>query len=145
MARSLPDGATSYLEVDARDTQTLLDGARQILDLGKPVGLLMIMMLNFLEDAGETLARLVAAVPPGSYLAVVQPTRDQRTVPVARRWNQMGATQVFLRDRNEVAHWLAGLELVEPGLVEVHRWRPAPGDRDYPDGMPLLGAVARKP
>ncbi len=143
--RSPADGATSYLEADARDTQALLDGARQILDLGKPVGLLMIMTLNFLEDAGETLARLVAAVPPGSYLAVVQPARDQRTVPVARRWNQMGATQVFLRDRDEVARWLAGLELVEPGLVEVHRWRPAPGDRDYPDGMPLLAAVARKP
>jgi S-adenosyl methyltransferase len=30
-------------------------------------------------------------------------------------------------------------------IVEVHQWRPAPGDRDYPAGMPLLGAVARKP
>jgi hypothetical protein len=66
-------------------------------------------------------------------------------VTVARRWNQLGATPVFLRDRDEVARWLAGLELVEPGIVEVHRWRPAPGDRDYPEGMPLLGAVARKP
>jgi hypothetical protein len=138
-------GVISYLEADARDTQALLAGAGKTLDLGKPVGLLMIMMLNFLEDAGDTLARLVAAVPCGSYLAVVQPARDERTVTVARRWNQLGATPVFLRDRDEVARWLAGLELVEPGIVEVHRWRPAPGDRDYPEGMPLLGAVARKP
>jgi hypothetical protein len=27
----------------------------------------------------------------------------------------------------------------------VHRWRPDPGDPDYPEGMPLLGAVAKKP
>ena len=37
------------------------------------------------------------------------------------------------------------LELVPPGIVEVHKWRPEPRDLDSPDGMPLLGAVARKP
>ena len=61
------------------------------------------MMLNFVEDAADALARLVAALPSGSYLAVVQPARDERTVPVARRWNQLGAAPVFLRDRGEVA------------------------------------------
>ena len=143
--RSPAAGATSCLEVDARDTQALLDGAGRTLDLAKPVGLLMIMVLNFLEDAGDTLERLIAALPSGSYVGVVQPAKDERTEPVARRWNALGAAPVFLRDRDEVARWLAGLELVEPGIVEVHQWRPAPGDRDYPDGMPLLGAVARKP
>jgi hypothetical protein len=142
---SSAEGTTSCLEADARHTALIIEGARQTLDLDKPVGLLMTMMLNFLEDAGDALARLVAAVPSGSYLGIVQPARDKRTVPVARRWNQLGAAPVFLRDRGEVARWLAGLELVEPGLVEVHRWRPAPGDRDYPEGMPLLAAVARKP
>lgn len=143
--RSSGGGATSYVEADARDTVAVLDGARRALDMDKPVGLLVIMMLHFLEDAGDALARLVAAVPSGSYLAVVQPARDERLVTVARRWNQLGTVQAFLRDRGEVARWLAGLELVEPGIVEVHQWRPAPGDRDYPEGMPLLGAVARKP
>jgi hypothetical protein len=138
-------GATGYLEADARDAEAIFDGARRTLDLGKPVGILMIMMLNFLKDAGEVLAGLAAAAPPGSYLAVVQPAPDKRTLAVARRWNQLGATPIFLRDRGEVASWLAGLEVVEPGIVEVHQWRPAPGDPDYPEGMPLLGAVARKP
>jgi hypothetical protein len=64
---------------------------------------------------------------------------------VARRWNRLGAAPVFLRDRDEVVRWLDGLGLGEPGLVEVHQWRPAPGDRDFPEGMPLLVAVARKP
>jgi hypothetical protein len=139
------DGATSCLEADARDTAAILAGAGRTLDLAKPVGMLMAMMLDFLEDAGDALARLVAALPSGSYVTVSQPARDERTVPVARRWNQLGAVPVFLRDRAEVAAWLDGLELVEPGIVEVHQWRPAPGDPDYPEGMPLLGAVARKP
>jgi hypothetical protein len=29
--------------------------------------------------------------------------------------------------------------------VELHQWRPAPGDPEFPDGLPLLAAVARKP
>ena len=119
--RSPAGGVTSYLEADARDTQASSTGRGRTLDLGKPVGLLMIMVLNFLEDAGDTLARLAAAVPSGSYLAVVQPARDERTVTVARRWNQLGAAPVFLRDRDEVAR-LAG----RPGTGRARHRRGAP-------------------
>jgi hypothetical protein len=143
--RSPAGAATSYLEADARDTRAVVGGARQAIDLSQPVGLLMTMMLNFLEDAGGALARLVAAMPSGSYLAVSHPARDDRLVTAARRWNQLGAVPVFLRDSGDVARWLAGLELVQPGIVEVHQWRPSRGDLDYPEGMPVLCAVARKP
>jgi hypothetical protein len=142
--RSSEAGATSYLDADARDTRAVLAGASLTLDLAEPVGVIMIGILNFLEDAAEVLARLAAAVPAGSYLAVMQPSPDERLTVAARRWNQLAATPVFLRDRGTVARWLAGLELVDPGIVEVHRWRPDPGDPDYPEGMPLLGAVAKK-
>ncbi len=143
--RSSEEGATSYLDADARDTKTIIAGARATLDLAVPVGVIMIDILNFLEDAADVLARLVAAVPAGSYLAVMQPSRDQRLTAAAHRWNQLAATPVFLRDRGQLTRWFAGLELIDPGIVEVHRWRAAPGDPDYPEGMPLLGAVARKP
>jgi hypothetical protein len=75
----------------------------------------------------------------------MQPSKDERLTDAARRWNQLADTPVFLRDRAQVARWFAGLELVDPGIVEVHQWRPAPGDPRFPAGMPLLGAVARKP
>jgi hypothetical protein len=143
--RSSDEGATSYLDADARDTATVIAGAAETLDFDKPVGVVMIDILNFLEDAGDVLGRLVDAVPPGSYLAAMQPTRDNRLTVAAQRWNELAATPVYLRDRDEFAGWLAALEPVPPGIVEVHRWRPAAGDLDYPDGMPLLGAVARKP
>jgi trans-aconitate methyltransferase len=143
--RSSDEGATSYLDADARDTGAIIAGARKTLEPGRPVGVIMIDILNFLEDAADVLARLVAAVPAGSYLAVMQPSRDKRLTVAARRWNQLAPIPVILRDRDQVVRWFTGLELVDPGVVEVHRWRPAPGDTEYPDGMPLLGAVARKP
>jgi hypothetical protein len=142
--RSSEAGATSYIDADARDTPAVIAGARETLDLTRPVGVIMIDILNFLQDAADVLARLAAAVPPGSYLAVMQPSLDERLSVAARRWNQLAANPIFLREHAEVARWFAGLELVGPGIVEVHQWRPDPGDKDYPEGMPLLGAVARK-
>jgi S-adenosyl methyltransferase len=142
--RSSEAGATSYLDADVRDTPAVMAGASETLDLAKPVGVIMTGLLNFLEDAADVLARLAAAVPADSYLVITQPSRDDRLAAAARRWNQLAATPVFLRDHGTVARWLAGLELVDPGIVEAHQWRPGPGDADYPEGMPLLGAVARK-
>jgi hypothetical protein len=142
--RSSEEGATSYLDVDAHDIRAVIAGASVTLDFARPVGVIMIGILNFLEDAADVLTWLAAAVPAGSYLAIMQPSRDERLTVAARRWNQLAATPVFLRDRGTVARWLAGLELVDPGIVEVHQWRPDPVDADYPEGMPLLGAVAKK-
>jgi hypothetical protein len=143
--RSSEEGATSYLDADARDPQSVIAGARATLDFARPVGVIMIDILNFIEDASDVLAGLTAAVPSGSYLVIMQPSRDQRLLVAASRWNQLADSQVFLRGRAEVGRWFSGLELVEPGIVEVDQWRPAPGDLVLPGGMPLLGAAARKP
>lgn len=105
----------------------------------------MIDMLNFVEDPGGIISRLMAALPSGSFVAVLQVVRDERLLAGAQRWNSIVHVPLFLRDRGEVAGWLDGLAVVEPGIVEVHQWRPARDDRDYPLGLPLLGAVARKP
>jgi S-adenosyl methyltransferase len=143
--RSAPEGATSYIDADARDTAAIVAGAAAILDFTRPVGVVLIDILNFLEDAADVVSRTVAAVPAGSYLAVMQPVGDERLSQAAQRWNASGAIPVYLRSPEQVARWFAPLELVEPGVVEVHQWRPEPGDQEYPDGLPLLGAVARKP
>jgi hypothetical protein len=143
--RSSDEGSTSYIDADARDTKTIIAGAQATLDFSQPVGVIMIDILNFVEDAGEVVARTLDEVGAGSCLAVMQPARDDRLAAAAQRWNQVSSMPVFLRDRDQVARWLAGLELAEPGLVEIGQWRPDPGDPGYPDGLPLLGAVARKP
>jgi S-adenosyl methyltransferase len=109
---------------------------------------MMIGVLNFIEGPGlvaAVLGSLVAALSPGSYLAIMQPAEDNGLHAVQRRWNELAAQPVWLRDRAEVASWFTGLSVVEPGIVEVHEWRPDEDDPVYPGGMPLYGAVGRKP
>jgi hypothetical protein len=143
--RSQHEGTTGYLNVDARDITALLDGASQTLDLAQPVGILLIDVLNFIPDADDVMAGLVSAVAAGSYLAVVQPAEDERLAVAQRLWNRVAEPQVYLRGPSQVGAWFCGLELVDPGLVEVNNWRPAPGDPKCPGALPLLAAVVRKP
>jgi hypothetical protein len=140
-------GGVSFLDADARDPVAVIDGARQTLDLDRPVAVVMIDILNFLPDPLAVMAGLLAPLPSGSYLAMMQPATDQRLTAAAERWNRISPVPVYLRDRGTVEGWIAalGLDPVKPGIVPLDRWRPASGDPRYPGGMPLLGAVARKP
>jgi hypothetical protein len=48
--------------------------------------------------------------------------------------------------RAVTARSVAAVRMVDASVPSVTRlWRPARDDRDYPLGLPLLGAVARKP
>jgi hypothetical protein len=148
LLRSSPEGVTSYIDADARDPGKIIASAQDTLDLSEPVAIVMIDVLNFIDgtrEVGAIIRTLLEAVPSGSYLALMQPAIDEGLLIAQRRWNQISPIPVWLRDRDEVASWLTGLELAEPGIVDVDKWRPADGDPEYPDGMPLYGAVARKP
>ena len=141
------DGGVSFLDADAGDPAAVIAGAARALDLSQPVAIVMIDILNFLKDPHAVLAGLVGPVPSGSYLVVMQPTPDELLAAAGERWNHISPIPVILRDRDTVASWFSdlGLELVDPGLVPLHRWRPEPGDPRCSDTLPLLGAVARKP
>ena len=56
------------------------------------------------------------------------------------QYNQSGAVPYRLRDREQVARFFDGLELVDPGLVPIHEWRPDPGTVNAPS-VPALGGV----
>ncbi len=147
---SSPEGATEYVDADLRDTAEILEQAAAILDFSKPVAVMLFGVLHCIPDAddpGAIVARLLAAVPSGSYLAVAHPARDIHTSQITRaadRMNPMMAEPVTLRTRDEVSRFFAGLDLVEPGLVQLHRWRPGP-EAPVPDhDIANYGAVARK-
>jgi hypothetical protein len=141
------EGGVSFLDADARDPAAVIAGAARTLDLSQPVGIVMIDILNFLANADEVLAGLVGRVASGSYVVVMQPTPDELLAVAGERWNHISPVPVILRDRATVEGWFTdlGLELVEPGLVQLHRWRPEPDDPRCSAALPLLGAVARKP
>jgi S-adenosyl methyltransferase len=52
---------------------------------------------------------------------------------------------VIPRTHAEVSGFFAGLELVEPGVVPVDRWRPAAAGAGAAAEVPVYGGVARKP
>ncbi len=130
---SSPEGVTDYIEADARDVGAILQGAAATLDFTRPVAITMLGILPFINDDAEAKAivtRLLAAVPPGSYLAVTHSTSEvsgDRVVEAVRQWNQVAVTPYTLRSPGQIAAFFAGLELVEPGLVPCPRWRPDPG------------------
>ena len=70
-----PAGATSYVDADARDPDTIVSQAGATLDFGQPVAIMMVDLLNFIDDeaADSIVSRLTAAVVPGSYLAIMHP------------------------------------------------------------------------
>jgi hypothetical protein len=108
---------------------------------------ILIDILNFIpgDDAGEIVRALRDAVVPGSYVVIMQPASDLDPAleVAARRWNQIAATPVTLRSHAEVSGWADGLETVEPGVVQVTRWRPEE-EASPPGVMPLYALIARK-
>jgi len=66
-------------------------------------------------------------VPSGSWLALSHPARDvhpKQVTEAASRFNQLAPAKATLRTRAEIVRFFDGLDLLEPGLVQLHRWRP---------------------
>jgi hypothetical protein len=147
---STPD-TTSYLDADLRDTAKILAEAAAVLDFRKPVGVLLIGILQLIGDEDDPRAivtRLIEAVPPGSWLAIFHPASDilaDQVSEVARQVSARATAPTTLRTREEVTRFFDGLEFLEPGLVQVHRWRPGPPAPDMGDQVPGYAGLARKP
>jgi hypothetical protein len=146
---STPQGATQYLQADLRDPELILDAAKQTLDFEQPVAVILLGILHLIqdeEDPWNIVGRLMAAVRSGSYLAISHPAIDIQPgqEEAQRRYNERVSTPQTLRAREDVARFFTGLELVEPGLVQVHQWRPDPEDVTPDSGPTAHGGVARK-
>ena len=153
-ARALLDshesGATEYIDADLRDTGTILTQAARVLDYTKPVAVTMLTILHVIPESDNPraiVARLLDAVPPGSYLAISHASSDLFDQETAERFkgvlNRMLQQQYTPRNRDQVEHFFAGLDLVEPGLVPVEEWRPEPGHGDARKSY-MWSAVGRK-
>jgi hypothetical protein len=147
---STPSGATSYIEADLRNARQILAGAADTLDFGQPIAIMLMAILQHLSDDDDpygVITSLMAEVPAGSYLALSHPARDihaAEMAEMAKRLNQMMAEAVTFRSHSEVAPFFSGLELVQPGMVNVPDWRPETAD-EAASPAALWGGVARKP
>jgi hypothetical protein len=143
------EGATKYVQGDLRDGAAILESAAGTLDLTRPVALVLMGVLHLIsdqEDPYQIVRDLMAALPPGSYLALSHPALDIHPgqAEAQRQYNARVATAQTLRTQAEVRRLFDGLELIPPGLVYVHAWRPDPGDITPPDGVSAWGGIARK-
>jgi hypothetical protein len=143
-------GATEYIDADLRDTDTILERASALLDFSKPVAVTLVALLHVIPDSDDPyaiVAKLLDAVPSGSYLAISHAGADllgeeteEDLKDVADRMVQQSFTP---RRQQQVARFFAGADLVEPGVVPVEKWRPEPGT-DGTGRSGLWCAVARK-
>ena len=128
---STPQGATDYIDADLRDTGTILREAARTLDLGKPVAVTMLAILHAIGDVDrpyEIVARVMKAMPSGSYLGISHIAADlerEKLDESRDRVNRISHQQYTHRNHAGVLRFFDGLEMVEPGLVELRHWRPA--------------------
>jgi hypothetical protein len=143
------DGLIDYLDADLRDTQPILDQAARILDFSQPVAIMLIAIMHAIGDRDnpyEIVARLIGAVPPGSYLVLSHGVADidaAQMAEVARRINRSSHQQFTPRSHAQVTRFFDGLELLEPGVVRVEAWRPGSGPPST-DTSAMWGGVAVK-
>ncbi|MER6053005.1 SAM-dependent methyltransferase [Streptomyces sp. NPDC020883] len=152
---SHPEGRTAYIQADLGRPQEILRDAtlRDTLDLDEPVALTLIAVLHWLppeRDVYAVVRELMDAFAPGSYLALTYATADfepQALQEISDNFESKGS-HVRARPRAEVLRLFDGLELVDPGLTVVHRWRPDPveiGADSLSDAdIPLYAGLGRK-
>jgi hypothetical protein len=142
-------GATAYLHADLRDAAEILAEAAKTLDFSQPVAVMLIGVLHCVPDSDDPaglVRRLLDALPSGSYLVIAHPANDIHASQIGtatNRLNQVMADPVTMRSHAQVARFFDGLDLVDPGLVQLHRWRADPADPDTE--LANYGGVARKP
>jgi O-methyltransferase involved in polyketide biosynthesis len=149
---STPQGATDYIDADLRDPDKILEAAARTLDFSRPIALMLMGILGHIGDYDEArsiVKRLLDALPPGSYLALNDGTDviSKAFAEAQQRYNESGAIPYQLRSPEQIAGFFDGLELVQPGVVSVPRWRPdlAKADGGPPAEVDAFGGIGRKP
>jgi hypothetical protein len=119
-----------------------------VIDLSVPFCLILGVVLDFVEpaQAARVMAVFRDAMPGGSFLILSIGTNNDTPDLAQDVIKAYRAAQVHVHTREQVAGYFAGLEMVEPGLVEVRRWRPEhPLADDGPRPADLLAGVGRRP
>lgn len=150
---------THFVQADVRRPQVLLahPTVTMYLDFTRPIGMIQCAIMHHLDDDDQPaalMAEYIDALPAGSFVCFSHfwdPDDGGEASALAHRFETSFRTSSMgtgrFRTRAEMQAMLAGLELLEPGLVELDFWRP---DGPVPTGRSLvehliLGAVGRKP
>ncbi|WP_372512072.1 SAM-dependent methyltransferase [Frankia umida] len=149
-----PEGRTAYLDADLHDPESILGAPelRETLDLTAPVALSLVAIMHFVQDKDDPyglVRRYLDALPAGSFLTLSQFSDEltpEETVEAIKVYSSRGLLGQA-RTQVEIGRFFDGLDLVDPGVTLVHRWRPdEPLDESLTDAaVSIFGGVARKP
>jgi SAM-dependent methyltransferase len=155
-ARALLAGQTTIAVAgDARDPHAILadPAVRAHIDFQRPAAVLFVAILHFLratDDPAGVVAAFRDALAPGSFVVIshvadlpddpTDPERAEATREAVKAYEDLAAPFV-LRSRQEIAGLFAGFDLVEPGVVGAHQWRPQRGRPGLP--VPVLAGVGQ--
>jgi hypothetical protein len=148
---------TEVVTADVRRPTEIVGHAdiRGFLDLGEPVGLLLIAVMHHVDDRDDPaaiMATLRDTLPVGSYLAISSfatpgseyPEEQDVAQEVERILHEQLGTG-YWRPADQVRSWFGDWTLVEPGLVPLPQWRPDEAENAPPPlTHGLIGGVARK-
>ena len=144
-------GLTAVVLADVREPEAVLENpaVRAVLDFDKPVAVLMVALLHFITDA-EDPAGLVKtyldALAPGSHLVVTHITDDfepERAKEGAAAYRAV--SPLIVRGYESISRIFGGLELVEPGIVQIPTWRPDGPIPEESNQVWGYGGIGRKP
>jgi hypothetical protein len=123
---------TAVVRADLRQPWDLVaqPTVRTLINFAQPVAILLVAVLHFVEDHEDPWAVVNCykdMMAPGSFLVVSHVTADHLSPGAARQAQAVydGASAPGVaRTRQQIARFLAGLDMVAPGLVNVSAWRP---------------------
>jgi hypothetical protein len=145
MSQDKGQGQVTHVNADYHDPEYILAEARKVLDFSEPVGVMFMGVLGYEPDlkvVADIVNTTMAATAPGSHLILWDGANTTpAVVEGAERLAQSGGAPYILRSPDEIGGLFAGLDLVDPGLVQITKWRPD-GEGEWLDAY---GAVARKP
>jgi hypothetical protein len=127
------DEHAAVVDGDLRDPAAVLTAprVRELIDFDRPVCVLFVAVLHFMrdeEDPAGVVRRYRDAVPVGSHLVVSHAAvEEQRNREVEDAYRSASAPFVA-RTREQVTAFLDGMEIVAPGVVRLHEWRPDGGE-----------------
>jgi hypothetical protein len=117
---------------------------RQAIDFHQPIAVVLTMSLHFFGSgtARAITSQLAAGLPPGSYLIV---SAGQLDGEIAGEFTaEYAAGDLHHHTRDDLAGFLAGLNMIEPGITEARLWRPpVPVPADSTRRGRIWAAVAR--
>ncbi|MFI5542655.1 SAM-dependent methyltransferase [Streptomyces sp. NPDC051815] len=128
------DDRTGVVAADLRKPQEILTAPAvgRILDLDRPVALMLVAVLHFLEDSDapyEAVAELRDALAPGSMLILTHASYEGIPLTEEVASGTVGVYRdirnpLVMRTGEQIRNFFEGFEMVEPGLVSMPDWRP---------------------